>query len=538
MTGKYNWVFGSSMLMLAITALGPVPQCFAEDAVKVAGVASTNAAELARIQIKALEEDISQSNKDISVSFGRLTKLYLQESMSNKLVETCSRIIADRKDPVAVTVAATTLSSFYSQNRDFDTAAKVFEGVLAKDGGLDWQASRVTMAKLLSSIYLTNLGKSKDALTVLEKESYRCPSNDMVTASDLLNLRAQILQANLADPTGAVNCCQAVIAMGAAVPPITLDAVQNRLIGLYFDLGARDQSMAIVQQFISSGNVPATIAGYVKKLIDSGASPAQCSQAADVIRAKILASKASVPTVEVLQPSLINLLLRQGKMEEALQEARVLYYLSSDKGLLQAIDMVAQTFKAVDSNLARANQFLKFQKCGMAGEDGKVGTPDDLRNPLSDIPVNHDETRIRAMTEGMAALPLDSTGYRRRAEMYLYVDQHVEAFLAFQKSLELCAMTTNELQSATDALTGLIIRCTKDVSLAEKLVEYIMLGSSGKDGRLGTADDLKNPVPVILERLRYAQAMTKASQAVSSGTGLPAPSSPDKVSAPPVTPGI
>jgi tetratricopeptide (TPR) repeat protein len=343
------------------------------------------------------------------------------------------------------------------------------------------------------------------------------------------------MQTNLADPTGAVNCCQAVIAMGDSVPSATMDVVRNRLIGLYLDTGDRDQAIAIVQQYINSSNAPTTITANVKKLIDSGASPVQCGQAANALRAKILASKGAVPVVEALQSSLINLLIRQGKPEEALQEARVLYFLSSDKGLSQAIDVMAQTFKAVDSNLARANQFLKFQKYGIPGEDGKVGTPDDMLDPLADIPAINDEMRVRTMTESMATLPLDTAGYRRRAEMYLFVDQHAEAFLALQKSLELCAMTTNELQSATDALTGLVVRRTKDVPLATQLVEFIMFGSLGKDGRVGTADDLKNPVPVILERLQYAQVQPRVGQTAVSGSVTPPVT--DKISAPVVTPG-
>jgi hypothetical protein len=97
-------------------------------------------------------------------------------------------------------------------------------------------------------------------------------------------------------------------------------------------------------------------------------------------------------------------------------------------------------------------------------------------------------------------------------------------------------MTTNELQSATDALTGLLIRRTKDVSLAEQLVAYIMFGSFGKDGRAHTSDDLKNPVPAILERLRYAQVDAKASPSTVSGGAVAAPAS-NEISVPSVTPG-
>lgn len=535
MTNKLNKIVGASMWVLAFTALGPVPRCFADEAARALAV-KANAAEPAKVQIKALEEEISQSAQDATTSLTRLNKLYLQEGMTNRLVEFLANIIAVKKDPGSVALAASSLSVYYSQNRDFDSASKVLEGVLAKGAGSEWKASRVMIARLLAPLYVANLGRAKDALAVLDQEKSLCTTNDVATAADLLNVKAQIMQMNLGDPTGAVQCCQAVIAMGAAVPIAALDIARNRLIGAYLEIGAREQAIALAQQCIQASNATATIALYAKKLADCGASPAQCGQSADVLRSKILASKASVMVVESLHPALVNLLIRQGKTEEALQEARVLYYLSSDKGFPLAIDTMAQAFKAADSGLGRANLFLKFQKCGMAGEDGKEGTSDDVQDPLSGIPVLRDEIRLRAITEGMAALPLDASGYRRRGEMYLFVDQPADAFQAFQKSLELCPMTTNELQSATDALTGLVIRRTKNVPLAEQLVAYIMFGSFGKDGRARTTDDLENPVPLILERLRYKQVVAKDNPTTVSGEMVVAPSS-REVSAPAVTPG-
>jgi hypothetical protein len=113
------------------------------------------------------------------------------------------------------------------------------------------------------------------------------------------------------------------------------------------------------------------------------------------------------------------------------------------------------------------------------------------------------------VTNRIAATPVDMAGYRRRAEMYLYIDRPVDAFMAFTKSLDVCPMTTNELQSATDLLTTLIVRRTKDVTLAEKYVEYVMFGTFGKDSRAGTSDDLTNPVPGILRRLEFPKSEGK-----------------------------
>ncbi len=53
--------------------------------------------------------------------------------------------------------------------------------------------------------------------------------------------------------------------------------------------------------------------------------------------------------------------------------------------LTQIIDKICQGFKALDNSVARANQFIKYQKYGPAGEDKVMSTKDDLVNPLADF---------------------------------------------------------------------------------------------------------------------------------------------------------
>ncbi|MBI4707742.1 MAG: tetratricopeptide repeat protein [Candidatus Omnitrophica bacterium] len=49
------------------------------------------------------------------------------------------------------------------------------------------------------------------------------------------------------------------------------------------------------------------------------------------------------------------------------------------------LDSIHRAFRCLDMNLARANQFVKFQKHGKSGPDGVEGTTDDLSDPLEDI---------------------------------------------------------------------------------------------------------------------------------------------------------
>ena len=81
------------------------------------------------------------------------------------------------------------------------------------------------------------------------------------------------------------------------------------------------------------------------------------------------------------------------------------------------------------------------------------------------------------------------------------MDQPVQAFEALRKSFSLCPPSDVELQRAADDLTGLVVRLTKDKVLGESLVQFMMYGAEGADGKKGTADDLADPSPEIVKRL-------------------------------------
>ncbi|MFW6107640.1 MAG: hypothetical protein ACOC70_00435, partial [bacterium] len=79
------------------------------------------------------------------------------------------------------------------------------------------------------------------------------------------------------------------------------------------------------------------------------------------------------------------LLLSAGRYKEGLDLMRRAYGLSDvdAKSLQRAISDVAVAIKAVDGHIFRANRYLVYQKYGKAGPDKKVGTEDDLTDPLA-----------------------------------------------------------------------------------------------------------------------------------------------------------
>jgi hypothetical protein len=242
----------------------------------------------------------------------------------------------------------------------------------------------------------------------------------------------------------------------------------------------------------------------VGDLLNAGADEKALAEACDLLRGKVATSE---PTVgDGCQPLVVDLLRRTGRMDEAVQEAKVFFLTSSDTTLQQAIQLVASTFKAADMNLVRANRFLRYQKSGPAGEDGKPGTPDDLTDVLAEIPPVADPARNALYEAGLKAVPATAAVYQQKSRLFLYLGRSVEAFEALKMGFVVCPPDQVQLQTATDAITGFVIRLTRDVTAAENIVKYIMYAEAGPDGAAGTADDIGNPLPGIEAKLKALAA--------------------------------
>lgn len=202
------------------------------------------------------------------------------------------------------------------------------------------------------------------------------------------------------------------------------------------------------------------------------------------------------------QTALVQILSRLGRKEEALQEAKVHFYGCPRDAAQDAMELVCAALKSADRNLGRANAFLRFQKFGPEGEDGLAGTEDDLFDPLLDVPPVENAARDRLYADALKRLPVDWTGLMRRSRLHVYGDEPVEALAALVRALEICPTNEEAMQKATDALTALIIRLTKDAAAAQQVAKYTLFGPLGEDGRPRTDDDLTDPVPALMARLR------------------------------------
>lgn len=71
------------------------------------------------------------------------------------------------------------------------------------------------------------------------------------------------------------------------------------------------------------------------------------------------------------------------KASQSLSYYKKAYLLCEPNAVSFVVDKISEAFRKLDMSMVRANQFIKYQKYGPQGEDGILGSHDDLTNPLS-----------------------------------------------------------------------------------------------------------------------------------------------------------
>ncbi|MFH1776979.1 MAG: tetratricopeptide repeat protein [Candidatus Omnitrophota bacterium] len=90
--------------------------------------------------------------------------------------------------------------------------------------------------------------------------------------------------------------------------------------------------------------------------------------------------KISQAYMENIDPAIHEQYLREAMI--SYQRAYRLCPLTHPELMERALDGIYRTFRCYDENLARANQFVKYQKYGKAGIDKTEGTTDDIKDPM------------------------------------------------------------------------------------------------------------------------------------------------------------
>lgn len=338
--------------------------------------------------------------------------------------------------------------------------------------------------------------------------------NDMPPTDALdLHIRiATILRTSKGDPVGAEKECHIVQQTVKSLPAASQGALKNvydsaakELATLYLETGRPEALISQVLESIDDeyANV-ATVSAMIALARPAAATNAVAAdRLIHALRRCVAWDPVNAPLGDACQQAVVELLLAQpDSSAEALQEARVFYRTAQPIKLLDATDLVVHAFKQLDQNLSRANAFLRYQRHGAVGIDGKGGSTDDLSDPLAAlVAIPADAARNQSYSDALVNAGYDWAGWLSRARLFAYMDRSPEAFDALVQAFARCPPNEKALQPIADNLTTLVMRVTRDADIGQQVIEYIMSGAGGADGKVGTADGVGDVFERVAKRL-------------------------------------
>jgi len=189
---------------------------------------------------------------------------------------------------------------------------------------------------------------------------------------------------------------------------------------------------------------------------------------------------------------LVEALIAEGRVDEAIAMARAYCRLTAMAGThsSEAILSVVRALKAREASLRAANAFIAYVERGPEGLDGKLGTADDIADPTAAYRLPPEPERDKLFTAAERRFINDSLqlGY-----LYIYWDKPDEALRAFRRHY-LESFEPTRLQAAVALLTRALRALGRPEAEIDTFFDFQTYGPAGKDAKLGTADDLKDPI--------------------------------------------
>lgn len=390
------------------------------------------------------------------------------------------------------------LSSWYAADNDFEKALIPLQEFLADQDITTAHLS--TVAQRMASVLGSQMSRYSDAVKVLADAEERVGDRDGDVRAALLNAQAGLLSTHLGDVKAAREKAEAVLALGDKASMWQYSAAVNLLVAMDMQSGNQDAVLSNLMLLLKHREMPPT--DIARRIADAGAPPTMLEECVKLLRERMTDWRAPDfnSRLERVQNEVIELLSTLGRFEEALGESRVFLFAASDGSYQQAANLTAKTLKALDGNLGRMNAFLAFQSAD--AESGEAG-----ENVIMTVPALHDEVRkegMKQLTEGPQ--PGNWNAWLVRSTHLLWLDRPADALDAAAKAFALCPVSENNLQTCAAAVTRPLLVATRDPAAAQKLLDYLLWGAAGRDGKAGTNDDLKDPFPEARRTLQLGAA--------------------------------
>ena len=226
------------------------------------------------------------------------------------------------------------------------------------------------------------------------------------------------------------------------------------------------------------------------------------AEAVPICRHLLAAFPDQIPACFEAQTLLARSLLELDRTEEALAAAKVLFDAApnSEEHVTTAVDLVMRALRARHGSIAPCNEFILFQSHGPNGRDGKPGTDDDPDNPLAKVACTPPADVEALFRQTLAGLGADLAGRRWRGYLHLYWGKGELALREFVWRYDHAPIEQKTIDEAIDdVVVGLKAHFGHTLA-GEQFVEYQKFGPKGRDGTLGTADDLEDPLASLRAR--------------------------------------
>lgn len=192
----------------------------------------------------------------------------------------------------------------------------------------------------------------------------------------------------------------------------------------------------------------------------------------------------------------VQALLEHGSRDEALAAAKVLYGAApnSEEAIGEAVGLVVRALRTKHQAMAPAHAFVAFHRHGPQGRDGKAGTKDDLEDPLAKVVWRPPPEAEALFKETLAGLPEDFDGRRWRGYLHLYWGKPELALKELVGCYEAAVAERRGVEQAADDVAMALKARFGHTAIAQRFIAYRRLGPKGRDGKMATADDLRDPL--------------------------------------------
>jgi len=390
----------------------------------------------------------------------------------------------DRQDEIVNAVQ----DSLIRANR-VEQAAEYY-GRITKDVATDKQRLARSLAQQ-ADIFFEKLKRYDEAARVYERIVNEC-SSEKEAVADAENKLVECAVRREDYPAAASQLRSLVKARAQHPNPKLRAQTRVRLAEVLALARSFDESRRLYQELMGETYDSETQANYLLR-IGKGCLEEKAYAEAIAVSQRLLTSYPLLTErcAEALK-GIYSVYMDQQAYEKALVAAARYYGAAKSAASIKDASLcITQTLRAVDGNLVRTNEYLKFQMLGPAGEDKKLGTADDLKNPLAALfgdGIAPSAEEVKLLDGALAKFAKDP---RSCACILLYFGKPRQALSEFKKIHIACPVGDKNFQQTVDDMLIALKGINGHVFDGPVLAEYLTYGPKGKSGQEQLTDPLK-----------------------------------------------